>query len=340
MNVTGGTTDVTTYFALRLTATGVEATALDVTTFDLQYVRTGTAPVAKVDATALAATDSAHADNKAIEIDATDQPGLYRVDWPDAAFAAGVREVILTVKAATVFTEHLRVSIDAPVDVQKWLTTAVSTPTVAGVPNVNVKTWNDLTTVALPLVPTTAGRTLDVSAGGEAGVDWANIGSPTTTVGLTNTTVGIVTLTSTLTTYTGNTVQTGDSFARIGATGSGLTSLATQASVNTIDDFLDTEVAEILVRLPEVVTGTVNDAGPAVGDFDGDAGLSATNDFYNGCVLVFTDGTNAGIARKISDYVGASKNFAFTGTGEDADAPWVTAPANGDAFKILGRIGS
>jgi hypothetical protein len=39
------------------------------------------------------------------------------------------------------------------------------------------------------LKPTTAGRTLDVSAGGEAGVDWANIGSPTTTVNLSGTTV-------------------------------------------------------------------------------------------------------------------------------------------------------
>lgn len=35
----------------------------------------------------------------------------------------------------------------------------------------------------------TEGRTLDVSAGGEAGVDWANVGSPTTTVNLSGTTV-------------------------------------------------------------------------------------------------------------------------------------------------------
>lgn len=39
------------------------------------------------------------------------------------------------------------------------------------------------------LKPTVAGRTLDVSAGGEAGVDWANIGSPTTAVNLSGTTV-------------------------------------------------------------------------------------------------------------------------------------------------------
>jgi len=37
------------------------------------------------------------------------------------------------------------------------------------------------------LKPTTAGRALDVSAGGEAGIDWANIGSPTTTVNLSGT---------------------------------------------------------------------------------------------------------------------------------------------------------
>lgn len=41
------------------------------------------------------------------------------------------------------------------------------------------------------LAPTTAGRTLDVSAGGEAGVDWANVGSPTTSLALTGTTIAV-----------------------------------------------------------------------------------------------------------------------------------------------------
>lgn len=39
------------------------------------------------------------------------------------------------------------------------------------------------------LRPTTADRTLDVTATGEAGIDWANIGGPTTTVNLSGTTV-------------------------------------------------------------------------------------------------------------------------------------------------------
>lgn len=58
----------------------------------------------------------------------------------------------------------------------------------------NPKEWADYafnvqTVAAIWLTPTTAGRTLDVSAGGEAGLDWANVGSPTTTVDLSGTTI-------------------------------------------------------------------------------------------------------------------------------------------------------
>jgi hypothetical protein len=58
---------------------------------------------------------------------------------------------------------------------------------------------------------TTPANTLDVSATGEAGVDWGNVGSATSTVALTNTTCG------TVTTLTGHTAQTGDNYARLGA---------------------------------------------------------------------------------------------------------------------------
>ncbi len=58
----------------------------------------------------------------------------------------------------------------------RWLGTAASTPTVAGVPNVNVKTWNDLATVALPLVPATAGRSLVVDGLGLADANVVKVG--------------------------------------------------------------------------------------------------------------------------------------------------------------------
>lgn len=76
-------------------------------------------------------------------------------------------------------------------NVTQLLGTAWLTPGTAGTPDVNAKLWNGLVTVALPLVPTVAGRTLDCSAGGEAGVDWANVGSPTTSLALTGTTIAV-----------------------------------------------------------------------------------------------------------------------------------------------------
>ena len=82
------------------------------------------------------------------------------------------------------------------------------------------------------LKPTTAGRTLDVSATGEAGLDWANVGGQGTAVNLSSTTTNLV---NTVTTYTGNTPQTGDSFARLGAPAGA--SIA--ADLVVIDDFVD-----------------------------------------------------------------------------------------------------
>src|SRR3990167_2513985 len=92
-----GATDVTRYVMLRDSAAGTPETAYTITALDLQYTRNRTAPAAKADATALAATDSAHGDNQAIEVNATSSPGLYRIDWPDAAFASGVDKVLLVV---------------------------------------------------------------------------------------------------------------------------------------------------------------------------------------------------------------------------------------------------
>lgn len=109
------------------------------------------------------------------------------------AAATNVQLVITTgtVNSVSVVGEVIgEFSIDArTANVKYWNGTVVATPATAGIPEVNVKNWNNLAAVALPLVPTVAGRALDVSVGGEAGLDWANIGSPTTAQGLTGTTI-------------------------------------------------------------------------------------------------------------------------------------------------------
>lgn len=127
-------------------------------------------------------------------------------------------------------------------DVQGWLGTAPATPTVNGVPEVDITHLGGA-----------AQSATDLKDFADDGYDPA-----------TNKVQGVV-LVDTLTTYTGNTPQTGDSFARIGATGSGLTSLASQASVNVIDDFLDTEIAAILAAVDTEIASIISTLGTPAG---------------------------------------------------------------------------
>lgn len=62
-------------------------------------------------------------------------------------------------------------------------------------------------TVSSRLAPTTAGRTLDVTTTGEAGIDWANIGAPTTSQTLSGTTVGTATAVGTVNALAANSVN-------------------------------------------------------------------------------------------------------------------------------------
>lgn len=220
----------------------------------------------------------------------------------------------------------------------------------------------------VPLQPTIAGRTLDVSAGGEAGLDWANIGSPTTTVGLSGTTVG------TITTYTGDTPQTGDTFARVGAAGAGLTALGdsrianldatvtsrtkpadTQAAVTTVTnltnaptsgDFTATMKTSLNAATPAV---TVSDkTGFSLAALDAPAlengtaqagaastvtlrsGASATDSLYRGQEIEIYGGTGVGQARIITAYVGSTKVATV-------DEAWTTQPDNTSTYRVKHR---
>ena len=104
----------------------------------------------------------------------------------------------------------------------------------------------------MPLQPTVAARALDVSSGGEAGLDWANIGSPTTAVNLSGTTVKTATDVETdtadiqsrlPTTLTGDGNMKADTL-RVGGTLQTAGDLA--AMLTAIDDFIDTEMAAVL----------------------------------------------------------------------------------------------
>lgn len=73
-------------------------------------------------------------------------------------------------------------------------------------------------------------------------------------------------------------------------------------------------------------TGAVNDASATTTSFVTSL-ASTTNDFYNGQILVFTEGALRGQGRIVSDYVGASKTITL-------NKPLASAPVNGTKIAI------
>lgn len=207
------------------------------------------------------------------------------------------------------------------VDAKYLLGTIWSTPTVAGIPNVNVKTWNDLTTVALPLVPTTAGRTLDVSAGGEAGVDWANVGSPTTTVGLTGTTIATSQVVASVSGAVGSVT---------GAVGS------VTGAVGSVTGNVGGNVVGSVASVTAAVTLSAGDS-PVLQSGTAAAGAATTITIQTalgadslpvGCKVKITSGTGVGQCRTITAYVNATKVATV-------DRAWTTNPDNTSVYTIF-----
>lgn len=135
-----GTTNVTRYVMIVDSSDGSPETSVTITDLDLQYTRAGEDPSTKADATALAATDTVHTDNKMIEVDATSSPGLYRVDWPDAAFAVGATDVILVVTGTGFAPAVEDIHLSVPIEFSTGA--AISTPPKAATDGF-VITWGE-----------------------------------------------------------------------------------------------------------------------------------------------------------------------------------------------------
>jgi hypothetical protein len=101
-------------------------------------------------------------------------------------------------------------------------------------------------------------RPLDVSAGGEAGIDWGNIGSPTSTVNLSNTTLGTVSMLSAITTggiTTSSFTAGAINAAAIAADAIGASELASDA----VTEIWNLTLSELAVATPSA-TPAVKDA--------------------------------------------------------------------------------
>lgn len=84
------------------------------------YIRQGGLRTSIGTLSTLAAADSAHSDGGFKEVDATNMPGVYRIDVADAAFASGVDSVVIQLKMTAEFIAtpkeiEIRSTIDSDV---------------------------------------------------------------------------------------------------------------------------------------------------------------------------------------------------------------------------------
>lgn len=217
----------------------------------------------------------------------------------------------------------------------------------------------------MPLQPTTTARTLDVSSTGEAGVDWANIGSPTTTVNLSGTTVktatDVETDTADIQSRLPAALVSGKIDANIGAISDDTTAAdnaeaffdgtgyagtnnviptvttLTGHTPQTGDSYarigtpagasVSADIAAFQSDLDSffVADGTV--AGtPTTTEFD--SNLTLGDDIPNDLLLIMTSGTYAKAARPILDYANASGHITLS-------EALPGAPSASDTFRII-----
>ena len=94
--IKAGTTNISVPVTLRYTANNISLIGMDYANVEMHYLRQGSNTTI-VTATELTNPDNVHQDGGFIEANVTSIPGLYRVDWPDTAFATGVDFVVLHV---------------------------------------------------------------------------------------------------------------------------------------------------------------------------------------------------------------------------------------------------
>lgn len=167
---------------------------------------------------------------------------------------------------------------------------------------------------AAPLMPTVAGRTLDVSATGEAGIDWANIGSPTTTVNLSGTTISTTQAVASVSGNVGGNVT--------GSVGSIASGGITSGSFST--------TAGSYYPLGIIDQGTAQAATSTTLQLRSAATFADTE--LVGNYIVITGGTTGvGQVRQISAYTGSTDTATIS-------SAWTTTPTGTITYQVLPNI--
>lgn len=170
------------------------------------------------------------------------------------------------------------------------------------------------------LKPTTAARTLDVSAGGEAGVDWANVGSPTTTLNLSATSIATSQVVASVTGAVGSvTGAVGSVTGSVGSIASG--GIAAASFATTAGAFSPLGVVDQGTAQSATATTLVLRSAAAFADSE-----------LVGATILITGGTGVGQSRSITAYVGSTDTATVNN--------WTTAPSGTITYMIFGTAAS
>lgn len=270
--ILAGTTSLSLPVVLRKTSDNTESTGKVAADMTGSYWRQGGVRVS-ITLSDLAAVNSAFSSGGVKEVDATNMPGLYRVDLPDAAVATGADWVVVAIKVAADYVFYERFALTTNV-IQTGDSFARIGVAGAGLTNI------DLPDQAMNITGNITGN-LSGSVGSVTGA----VGSVTGNVG-------------------------GNVTGSVGSVASGGITNASYAA--------DTGKKTVRSNTAQAGSGTTITL---------DASASAVDDFYNNDLLYITGGTGAGQARFITDYVGATK-VATVPT-------WITNPDNTSTFALI-----
>lgn len=197
-----------------------------------------------------------------VTLDATDTNtlGLLRLAVAEAG-ALPVWEDFI-VLPANVYDSLVPGTDKLQVDTQEWVGAAPNALTAGRVDAI----VGDYAAGQDPLQPTVAGRTLDVSATGEAGIDWANVGSPGTAITFTGTTINMVgSVTGSVGSVTGN--VGGNVTGSVGSVSAGgITAASLAAGAITA-----AKIADGAIDAATFAAGAIDAAAIATGAIDADA---------------------------------------------------------------------
>lgn len=320
--------------------TGIAWNASGLTAY---YARTRGAAT-QITLASLASASAAWTSGGWIEVDATNMPGIYRLDLPDAAVATGAQSVVITVKGASGMVQvskEIRLVAYDPDDATRLGLSALPNaaagangglPTVDAANAVKVQSGTganqiDLSSGAVKLQPDQAVNVTKVAGttqtardlGAQLDVAVSTRLAPTVAGRTLNVSAGgraAVNLDDTEGALSKGTEITGFNDPSAADNASAVWSAGTRSLTDKAGFRLATEVR----------SGTAQ--GGAAGSITLDSGASSTDGYYTSQLVVITAGTGAGQVRLITGYTGSTRVASVTPN-------WTTAPDNTSQFTLL-----